>query len=105
MMVARGATATTTAITTATATATATTTADSSAALRNDNKRTGNGKCNGSCNCNCNCNAMQRLDGAGAGGDWSGLLEALHCCVGYAGEKEDREDYGDLPWGVVAFFH
>ena len=103
MMVARGATATTTAITTATATATATTTADSSAALRNDNKRTGNGKCNGSCN--CNCNAMQRLDGAGAGGDWSGLLEALHCCVGYAGEKEDREDYGDLPWGVVAFFH
>jgi hypothetical protein len=44
------------------------------------------------------------LDGAGADGDGGGVFEALHRCVGYAGEEENREDCGDLPGGVVAFF-
>ena len=44
------------------------------------------------------------LDGTLASGDGNVFFEALHCCVGYAGEKKDRKDCGDLPWGVVAFF-
>jgi len=45
------------------------------------------------------------LDRAGAGGDGDGLFEALHHGVGYAGEEEDGQEYGDLPRGVVSFFY